>query len=136
MVRMVAITPSLAMSSQVGATAVRKRSAARANSSPSRIQVANFNEATSQLDSENEAAIQRALAEALAGRTSLVIAHRLSTITTADQILVMDEGRIVESGVGGELLAAGGLYADLSRTLVREDVEHAVAHDSTALGLA
>ena len=95
-----------------------------------------LDEATSQLDSENEAAIQRALAEALVGRTSLVIAHRLSTITTADQILVMDEGRIVESGVHGELLAAGGLYADLYRTLVREDVEHAVAHDSTALGLA
>jgi ATP-binding cassette subfamily B protein len=94
-----------------------------------------LDEATSQLDSENEAAIQRALARALAGRTSLVIAHRLSTITTADQILVMDEGRIVERGVHGDLLAAGGLYADLYRTLVREDVQHA-RDRSTALGLA
>jgi ATP-binding cassette subfamily B protein len=81
-----------------------------------------LDEATSQLDSENEAAIQRALAQALAGRTSIVIAHRLSTITTADQILVMDDGRIVERGVHADLLAAGGLYADLYRTLVRDGV--------------
>jgi len=95
-----------------------------------------LDEATSQLDSENEAAIQRALAEALAGRTSLVIAHRLSTITTADQILVIDDGVIVESGVHADLLAAGGLYADLYRTLVREDVAHIVPGDPAALGLA
>ncbi len=95
-----------------------------------------LDEATSQLDSENEAAIQRALAEALVGRTSLVIAHRLSTITTADQILVLDEGRIVERGVHDDLLAAGGLYADLYRTLVREDVAHAARGGSTALDLA
>ncbi len=81
-----------------------------------------LDEATSQLDSENEAAIQRALAEALAGRTSVVIAHRLSTITTADQILVLDGGRIVERGRHADLLAAGGLYADLYRTLVRSDL--------------
>ena len=95
-----------------------------------------LDEATSQLDSENEAAIQRALAEALAGRTSIVIAHRLSTITTADQILVMDDGRIVERGTHADLLAAGGLYADLYRTLVREDVDRAAHDQSTALGLA
>jgi ATP-binding cassette subfamily B protein len=95
-----------------------------------------LDEATSQLDSENEAAIQRALAEALAGRTSIVIAHRLSTITTADQILVMDEGRIVERGVHADLLAAGGLYADLYRTLVRDDVERVAQDESAALGLA
>jgi ATP-binding cassette, subfamily B, bacterial len=81
-----------------------------------------LDEATSHLDSENEAAIQRALAEALAGRTSLVIAHRLSTIASADQILVVDEGRIVERGTHDDLLAAGGLYAELYRTLVRSDV--------------
>jgi ATP-binding cassette subfamily B protein len=95
-----------------------------------------LDEATSQLDSENEAAIQRALAEALAGRTSIVIAHRLSTITSADQILVMDEGRIVERGVHADLLAAGGLYADLYRTLVREDVDRVASDEASALGLA
>ena len=79
-----------------------------------------LDEATSHLDSENEAGVQRALARALAGRTSLVIAHRLSTITAADQILVLDAGRIVERGDHAALLAAGGLYAELYRTLVRE----------------
>ena len=81
-----------------------------------------LDEATSHLDSENEALVQRALAEALAGRTSLVIAHRLSTIVAADQILVLDAGRIVQQGTHRELLAAGGLYADLYRTLVREEL--------------
>jgi len=78
-----------------------------------------LDEATSHLDSENEAQVQQALAEALAGRTSIVIAHRLSTITAADQILVIDEGRIVERGLHDDLLASGALYADLYRTLVR-----------------
>jgi ATP-binding cassette subfamily B protein len=78
-----------------------------------------LDEATSHLDSENEAAIQAALATALRGRTALVIAHRLSTITSADQILVLDRGQIVERGRHGALLAADGLYADLYRTLVR-----------------
>jgi ATP-binding cassette subfamily B protein len=82
-----------------------------------------LDEATSHLDSENEAAIQDALATALAGRTAVVIAHRLSTITNADQILVVDMGQIVERGRHDELLAADGLYAELYRTLVRADVE-------------
>ncbi len=75
-----------------------------------------LDEATAHLDSESEAAVQRALATALAGRTSLVIAHRLSTIRQADQILVVDGGRVRERGTHSELLAAGGLYADLYRT--------------------
>ena len=75
-----------------------------------------LDEATAHLDSESEVAVQRALKTALAGRTSLVIAHRLSTIREADQILVVDAGRITERGTHTELLAAGGLYADLYHT--------------------
>jgi ATP-binding cassette subfamily B protein len=75
-----------------------------------------LDEATAHLDSESEVAVQHALAAALAGRTSLVIAHRLSTIQEADQILVIDGGRVRERGQHDELLAAGGLYADLYRT--------------------
>ncbi|WGL50873.1 ABC transporter ATP-binding protein [Nocardioides sp. BP30] len=75
-----------------------------------------LDEATAHLDSESEAAVQRALDAALADRTSLVIAHRLSTIRDADVILVVEDGRIVQSGSHEELLAGGGLYADLYRT--------------------
>jgi ATP-binding cassette subfamily B protein len=75
-----------------------------------------LDEATAHLDSESEAAVQRALAAALAGRTSLVIAHRLSTIREADQILVIDGGQVRERGRHEDLLAAGGLYAELYRT--------------------
>jgi ATP-binding cassette, subfamily B, bacterial len=75
-----------------------------------------LDEATAHLDSESEVAVQRALSAALSGRTSLVIAHRLSTIREADRILVIDGGRIVESGTHDGLLAAGGLYAELYRT--------------------
>ncbi|MBM7510445.1 ATP-binding cassette subfamily B protein [Nocardioides salarius] len=81
-----------------------------------------LDEATAHLDSESEAAVQRALDAALEGRTSLVIAHRLSTVRNADQILVLDEGRIVQSGTHSELLAEGGLYADLYRTQFVDDV--------------
>jgi ATP-binding cassette, subfamily B, bacterial len=75
-----------------------------------------LDEATAHLDSESEAAVQRALDQALEGRTSLVIAHRLSTVRNADQILVVDDGRVVQSGTHTELLAEGGLYADLYET--------------------
>jgi ATP-binding cassette subfamily B protein len=75
-----------------------------------------LDEATAHLDSESEVAVQRALKSALSGRTSLVIAHRLSTIREADQILVVDGGRIIQHGTHAELLAAGGLYADLYHT--------------------
>jgi ATP-binding cassette, subfamily B, bacterial len=75
-----------------------------------------LDEATAHLDSESEVHIQEALAEALAGRTSLVIAHRLSTIVRADRILVLDRGRVVEQGTHATLLAAGGLYAELYET--------------------
>ncbi len=74
-----------------------------------------LDEATAHLDSESEAAVQKALATALRGRTSLVIAHRLSTVREADIILVLNHGRIVERGRHDELLAAGNQYAELYR---------------------
>ncbi|OAA24674.1 ABC-type multidrug transport system, ATPase and permease component [Frankia sp. EI5c] len=75
-----------------------------------------LDEATAHLDSTSEAAVQEALGEALAGRTAVVIAHRLSTVRSADQILVVEAGRIIERGNHAELLAAGGRYAELYRT--------------------
>ncbi len=75
-----------------------------------------LDEATAHLDSESEVAVQRALDRALEGRTSLVIAHRLSTVRDADLILVVDDGRVVQSGTHDALLLEGGLYADLYET--------------------
>jgi ATP-binding cassette subfamily B protein len=82
-----------------------------------------LDEATSSLDSQNEALIQAALEPLLSGRTSLVIAHRLSTILAADQILVLEEGRLVEQGTHAELLDKNGLYADLYETQFRPQPE-------------
>lgn len=75
-----------------------------------------LDEATAHLDSTSEAAVQEALAEALAGRTAVVIAHRLSTVRAADLILVIEEGRVVQRGTHTELLAVEGRYQDLYRT--------------------
>jgi ATP-binding cassette subfamily B protein len=86
-----------------------------------------LDEATAHLDSESEVAVQRALDEALSGRTALVIAHRLSTVRDADQILVVENGRVVERGRHHELLAHGGLYADLYRTQFAEQADGIVA---------
>jgi ATP-binding cassette subfamily B protein len=80
-----------------------------------------LDEATSHLDSQSEALIQQALEHVMKGRTSLVIAHRLSTILSADLILVMDEGRLIERGTHAELLALDGLYAQLYRTQFRRE---------------
>jgi ATP-binding cassette subfamily B protein len=78
-----------------------------------------LDEATSHLDSRSEALIQDALEHLMVGRTSVVIAHRLSTILAADKILVLDQGKLVESGTHHELLAGGGLYAELFKTQFR-----------------
>jgi subfamily B ATP-binding cassette protein MsbA len=72
-----------------------------------------LDEATSALDSESEHYIQQGIAKLRAGRTTFVIAHRLSTIRAADQILVLDEGKLVDKGSHDELLQRGGLYKDL-----------------------
>lgn len=79
-----------------------------------------LDEATAHLDNTSEAAVQEALAEALADRTAVVIAHRLSTVRAADLILVVESGRIVERGTHEELLTAGGRYAELYRTQFQE----------------
>ncbi|MGY2061463.1 ATP-binding cassette domain-containing protein, partial [Nocardia gipuzkoensis] len=86
-----------------------------------------LDEATASLDSTSEAAVQAALDEALDGRTALVIAHRLATVRGADQILVIEDGRVVERGTHTQLLAAGGRYTDLYRTQFADDTEHAAA---------
>ncbi|WP_211770843.1 ABC transporter ATP-binding protein [Kutzneria sp. CA-103260] len=80
-----------------------------------------LDEATAHLDSESEVAVQAALTEALQGRTALVIAHRLSTIRAADQILVIEDGEVVERGTHTSLMAAGGRYAELHNTQFREE---------------
>ena len=86
-----------------------------------------LDEATASLDSESEAAVQQALVEALAGRTSIVIAHRLSTIRAADLILVVEDGRIVERGTHAKLLARRGRYTELYETQFDEDTSKVVA---------
>ena len=91
-----------------------------------------LDEATSHLDTENEALVQEALSEALQGRTSLVVAHRLSTIVDADVIVVLDEGRIVETGTHEQLRLAGGLYAELYEGLLRAETESSVETADTA----
>ncbi len=88
-----------------------------------------LDEATAHLDSTSEAAVQSALGEALVGRTAVVIAHRLSTVRAADQILVIEGGRIVERGGHRDLLAAGGRYAELYRTQFQEQAAERTAAD-------
>ncbi len=86
-------------------------------------QILILDEATSHLDSRSEALIQEALERVMKGRTSLVIAHRLSTILSADLILVMDGGRLVEQGTHTELLAQDGIYAELYRTQFQPEAD-------------
>ncbi|MBB2956161.1 ABC transporter ATP-binding protein [Pseudoclavibacter helvolus] len=93
-----------------------------------------LDEATAALDSTSEAAVQAALSEALQGRTAMVIAHRLSTIRSADQILVIEDGSIVERGTHEELLAAAGRYEELHRTQFA--VQKNVAADEDAAGVS
>ncbi len=91
-----------------------------------------LDEATAHLDSESEAAVQRALDHALRGRTALVIAHRLATVRGADLIVVLRHGRVAQSGRHEELLAQGGLYADLYRTQFSGDAQGADVRESGA----
>jgi len=86
-----------------------------------------LDEATANIDTRTEALIQMALGKLLAGRTSIVIAHRLSTIRTADQILVIEQGKVVEQGTHDQLMAKGGLYAEL---YARQFVEPAEAREA------
>ncbi|MEV8017313.1 ABC transporter ATP-binding protein [Streptomyces sp. NPDC086554] len=94
-----------------------------------------LDEATAHLDNTSEAAVQEALAEALEGRTAIVIAHRLSTVRSADQILVVEAGRIVERGTHEELLAAGGRYAELYRTQFAAKGEDVAAAEGEDVGV-
>ncbi len=100
-----------------------------------------LDEATAHLDSESEVAVQRALDQALSGRTALVIAHRLSTVREADLILVVDRGTIVERGRHSDLVAAGGLYADLYATQFRDErqlpgINEVTTHNGGVAGYA
>src|SRR5262249_23640649 len=95
--------------------------------------VGGLDEATAHPDAQSEVAVQRALKTALAGRTSLVIAHRLSTIREADQILVIDHGQVKERGRHDELLAQGGLYAELYHTqFASQETRRAPGHQDSA----
>jgi ATP-binding cassette subfamily B protein len=83
-----------------------------------------FDEATSALDTQSERAIQNELDRLSRGRTSLVIAHRLSTVVDADEIIVLEHGRIVERGSHAQLLAHSGVYANLWQMQLRADTEN------------
>jgi ABC-type multidrug transport system fused ATPase/permease subunit len=88
-----------------------------------------LDEATSNLDSESEKAIQKSLADLLKNRTSFVIAHRLSTIMNADQILVLDQGEIVQQGTHNELMAQSGIYNQMVRLQVENPIVQETVHD-------
>jgi ATP-binding cassette subfamily B protein len=89
-----------------------------------------FDEATSALDSKSEQAIQAELERISEGRTTLVIAHRLSTVMGADEILVLDKGRIVERGSHRSLVGAGGTYAQMWALQQQEEAEQASHRDA------
>ena len=95
-----------------------------------------FDEATSALDSRTEQAIQKELNAIAQGRTTLVIAHRLSTVMDADEILVLDQGRVVERGRHGALLASGGAYAQMWALQQQEDAQRRAEREKTQITAA